>query len=51
DSRGAGETPFSPSQASLVETLMWEIKWTGRKLGKGSAGEVELGEYKGKKVA
>ncbi|CAG8597441.1 5874_t:CDS:2 [Gigaspora margarita] len=28
-----------------------EINWTGKKLGKGSAGEVELGEYKGKKVA
>ncbi|KAF0345700.1 tetratricopeptide repeat protein, partial [Gigaspora margarita] len=28
-----------------------EINWTGKKLGKGSAGEIELGEYKGKKVA
>ncbi|CAG8656169.1 325_t:CDS:2 [Dentiscutata erythropus] len=28
-----------------------EVKFTGQKLGKGSAGEVELGEYEGKKVA
>ncbi|CAG8558397.1 23221_t:CDS:2, partial [Racocetra persica] len=31
--------------------LYEEINWLDKKLGKGSAGEVVLGEYKGKKVA
>ncbi|CAG8621847.1 23862_t:CDS:2, partial [Gigaspora margarita] len=31
--------------------LYEEINWSDKKLGKGSAGEVVLGEYKGKKVA